>query len=79
MQCSKHLSSGQLFARYAADNQLPLRDNIFDVNTQITLPFMTQVTTNTAYVLRLSTYDAATPNVVAFTISFLDISKSPVV
>lgn len=53
-------------------------ENLFDVNARVTLPFMTQVDGSTAYVLRLSTYDSATPLVVAFTISYLDISKTPV-
>lgn len=66
-------------ARFSSDNAVPLKENIFDVNTQVTLPFMTQVDQSTAYVLRLSTYDAASPLVVAFTISYLDISKTPVV
>lgn len=62
---------------YAKDNNLILRENLFDVNAQIALPFMTQVDTSTAYVLRLSTYDSTTPNVVSFTISYLDISVTP--
>lgn len=79
MHCSKSgkLSSEDIFLSYAKDNNLTFRENLFDVNAQISLPFMTQVDTSTAYVLRLSTYDSSTPNVVSFTISYLDISVTP--
>ena len=79
MHCPKSskLSSQDILLSYAKDNNLILRENLFDVNVQVALPFMTQVDTSTAYVLRLSKYDSSTPNVVSFTISYLDISVSP--